>query len=126
MRPTNPIHVKRLMNSAVIAGYDGDGMEVTDKRYKPPKKKAPRVADAGKPVLVVKGFDAAAYAARNEPAKKLSDAEWDELERPFKRQDSLPEVRDETEPEVEHPELTNDIFEMIKRRKEWEESKHKP
>ena len=123
MRPSNPIHVKRLMNSAVIAGYDGDGMEVTDKRYKPPKKKAPRMADAGKPVLVMKGFDAEAHLARQEPPRKSTDEEWAELEAGVMnigKAKSLPEVVDEIDPEVDHTNGEVDIFEAIRRRKEWE------
>ena len=122
MRPSNPIHVKRLMNSAVIAGYDGEGMEVNDKRYKPPKKKAPRMADAGKPVLVIKGFDPEAHLARQEPAKKLTDEEWDEIENSFKKKDSLPEIRDETE-DLDDNNGEIDIFQAIKLRKEWEAKK---
>lgn len=121
MRPRDPIHVKRLMNSAVVAGYDGEGMLEKDKRYKPPKKKAVKTAVDGVPVLIVKGYEP---RREIEPARPISDEEWEELERPFRRSDSLPEVVNEIEPDVDH---TNgpvpDIFEAIRLRKEWEAKK---
>lgn len=121
MRPSNPAHVKRLMNAASVAGYDCEGIG-NDRRYKPPKKKVIRTAKDNEPVLVMKNYEP---PREIEPAKPISDEDWEELERPFRKQDSLPEVVDEIDHNVEHPELTNDIFEMIKRRKEWEEHKQK-
>lgn len=53
MRPKNPAHIKMLMDSAVLAGYDAKGM--ADKRsYKLPPKTPLRYADPDVPVLVIK------------------------------------------------------------------------
>ncbi len=115
MRPKNPLHIKRLMDAAVIAGFDGNGLP-DHKRYVPPQFRLPNYAGED-PVLVIKGFEPA--AARG-AAKPITDSDWDDLERPFRRSEPLPEVLDETSQDVEHPDLTDDIFEMIRRRKEWE------
>ena len=53
LRPTNLDHLKVLIDSAAMAGFDARG--VTDKRsYAPPPKPEPRYADANTPVLVVR------------------------------------------------------------------------
>lgn len=121
MRPIDPVHTKRLRDSAAVAGYDCSGLP-DNGRYVPPRLRKATYAGI-EPVLVMKNYEP---PREIEPAKPISDEDWDELERPFRKQDSLPEVLDATEPEVERPELTNGIFEMIRRRKEWEEQKHKP
>jgi hypothetical protein len=53
LRPKNPTHIKMLLDSAVLAGYDAQGM--ADKRsYKLPPKTPLRYADPDTPVLVIK------------------------------------------------------------------------
>ena len=119
MRPKNPLHIKRLMDSAVIAGFDGSGIQ-EGRKYVPPKFRKPNYSGEA-PVLIVKGYEP---RREIEPARPISVEEWEELERPFRRSDSLPEVVNEIEPDVDH---TNgpvpDIFEAIRLRKEWEAKK---
>lgn len=120
MRPTNPLHIKRLMDSAAIAGFDGNGLP-DHKRYVPPRFRLPNYAGEN-PVLVIKGFEP---TPERGVAKPITDEDWEELERPFKRSEPLPEVLDETTDTVEHSDTTDDIFEMIRRRNEWEAKKAK-
>ena len=119
MRPANPVHIKRLMDAASIAGYEGDGLN-DERRYVPPKHRKPNFAPVDAPVLVMKGF--VPTPATQEPEVKQ---EWDEFESGLfakHKVESLPEVRVEAD-EVDHDGPTNDIFEAIRRRKEWEAKK---
>lgn len=118
MRPKNPAHIKRLMDSALVAGFNCDGLNTS--YYAPPKFRAHTFAGEA-PVLVVKSYTTEPVA----PVQPMTDDDWDELERPFRRSEPLPEVQDETDEEVDHTDLTNDIFEMIRRRNEWQAKKPK-
>ena len=118
MRPKDPLHLKRLMESGNLAGFDCEGIP-DGKKYVPPRFRKPNHAGI-EPVLVMKGFDPETLRRRDEPAKKLTDEEWDEIERGFMKKESLPEVVDEIDPEVDHTNGEVDIFEAIRRRKEWE------
>lgn len=124
MRPVKQFHIKRLMDAASTAGHDCEGLG-ENKRYIPPRLRQPNYAN-DKPVLVIKGHDHSVIERldrRNEPAKKLTDEEWAEIESGFKKK-SLPEVVDEIDHDVEHTSMgTVDIFEAIRRRKEWEQKK---
>ena len=53
MRPKKPIHIKTLLDSAVVAGYDAEG--ITNKRILlTPKRKELPTATEGRPVLRIK------------------------------------------------------------------------
>jgi len=75
MRPKKPIHIKTLMDSASIAGYDAEG--ITNKRIlmTPPRRPIP-VASEDRPVLTIK--------LREEPKPAPKDetpvASWEEIE----------------------------------------------
>lgn len=121
MRPHKYVHIKRLMDSAVIAGYDGEGLG-EDQRYVPPRKRLPNFAPDDQPVLIIKSFEP---PRDDTPAVPMTDEEWEEIENSFRKKAPLPEVRDEIDHEVEHDNTTPalDIFEAIRRRKEWEDKK---
>jgi hypothetical protein len=54
MRPKNPFHIKMLMDSASLAGYDTDGILKT-KGFAVPNRKPIRMAsEDGPPVLTIK------------------------------------------------------------------------
>ena len=120
MRPQNPFHLKRLMESGNVAGFDCEGIPDA-KKYVPPRFRKPNFASGETPVLVMHGLE----TAQDEEASVVTDEEWDEFARPFDKSESLPEVLDETAEDVDHTDLTNDIFEMIRRRKEWESKNQK-
>jgi hypothetical protein len=52
LRPKNPTHIKMLLDSAVLAGYDAKGMP-DSRSYKVPPKAQPKFADPDVPVLVI-------------------------------------------------------------------------
>ena len=120
MRPKNPLHIKRLMDSAAIAGFDGEQLPESNK-YVPPRFRKPNYAGEA-PVLTIKGYDPEAVAKRNEPVRKITDEEWEEIESGFKKKDSLPEITDETE-DLDNNNGEIDIFQAIRLRKEWEAKK---
>jgi hypothetical protein len=76
MRPKQPLHVKTLLDSAVLAGYDAEG--ITNKRVLlTPKRKDIPMASEGKPVLKIK--------LRDEPKPVTQESKdegpsWDEIE----------------------------------------------
>jgi hypothetical protein len=53
MRPKNPFHIKMLMDSASLAGYDTDGI-LKQKGFAIPNKKPIPTATEGKPILTIK------------------------------------------------------------------------
>ena len=122
MRPKNPLHIKRLMDSAAIAGFDGEQIPDSNK-YVPPRFRKPNYAGEA-PVLTIKGFDPASLNKEPEVRKPyvVSDEDWAEIESSFKKKDSLPEIRDETE-DLDDNNGEIDIFQAIKLRKEWEAKK---
>ena len=53
MRPKKPVHIKTLLDSAVVAGYDAEG--ITNKRVLlTPKRKDIPTATEDKPILRIK------------------------------------------------------------------------
>jgi hypothetical protein len=76
MRPKKPIHIKTLLDSAVVAGYDAEG--ITNKRVLlTPPRRTSRFADEDKPVLTIK--------LRDEPKLVTEEVKdegpsWDEIE----------------------------------------------
>jgi hypothetical protein len=54
MRPKKPIHIKTLLDSAVVAGYDAEG--ITNKRVlmTPPRKPVRMASEDGPPILTIK------------------------------------------------------------------------
>jgi len=97
LRPKNQTHIKMLLDSAVLAGYDAKGMS-DSRSYKVPPKAQPKFADPDVPVLVIKPRVAAAPV----------DDDWDmTVLTPKKVPDAL-----EEEPGAE-PE--DDIFSVIRR-----------
>jgi hypothetical protein len=52
MRPKNPYHVKMLMDSASLAGYDTDGI-LKQKGFAIPKRKEIPMATEDRPVLTI-------------------------------------------------------------------------
>ena len=114
MRPVKQLHIKRLMDSAVLVGFDGSGV-TNPQKYIPPRHRKPNYAETDKPVLVMKGLTERREAT---PAKPISDDDWDDLTSGFKAK-PLPEVLNQVE-DVDHDEPADDIFAAIRRRKEWE------
>lgn len=122
LRPKNQTHIKMLLDAAVLAGYDAQGM--ADKRsYKVPPKAQPRFADPDVPVLVM---------LPRPPVERegLADDEldWDEPEGkpeptalevapapaapdPDEDADAMDTVGAEDNPQ-------DDIFDLIRRRRE--------
>lgn len=115
MRPKNPLHLKRLMESGNLAGFDCEGIP-DGKKYVPPRFRKPNMANPDVPVLVMRN---PVQVRQVEPAKPISDEDWDEIERAFAPKKALPEVVDEVEKNVDHNGPTDDIFEAIRRRDEW-------
>lgn len=76
MRPKKPIHIKTLLDSAVVAGYDAEG--ITNKRIlmTPPRRPIP-VASEDRPVLTIKLRE----EPKPEPVKdETPAASWEEIE----------------------------------------------
>jgi len=88
LRPKSQTHIKILLDSAVLAGYDAKGMHDA-RSYKVPPKVQPRYAEEDVPVLVIKPRKA---AVADEP-------EWDEP----------------VAPTAEPEEDPDDIFAVIRR-----------
>lgn len=70
LRPKNPVHIKMLLDSAVLAGYDAQGMSET-RSYKVPVRTPLRYADPDKPLLVIK--------PRPVEPPVMTDDDWDVL-----------------------------------------------
>jgi hypothetical protein len=77
MRPKKPIHIKTLLDSAVVAGYDAEG--ITNKRVlmTPPRKPARMASEDGPPILTIK--------LREEPKLEIPKDDtplesWEEIE----------------------------------------------
>lgn len=77
MRPKNPYHIKILMDSASLAGYDTDGI-LKQKGFAIPNKKPPRMAsEDGPPILTIKLRE----EPKPEPVKDETPvASWEEIE----------------------------------------------
>lgn len=107
LRPKNPMHIKMLLDSAVLAGYNAQGMSAT-RSYKVPEAAMPRYADPDTPVLVI--------TPRAAPVVS-EDEDWE----PFTPE----EVADDGMTEGMVQEITgaedlieDDIFSVIRRRRE--------
>lgn len=97
MRPIKPEHIRILIDSAAMAGFDAKG--VVDKRsYAPPPKPKVRYAEPDQPVLVIK--------RKEEPV--LEESEPDEPEFKF-------EMHSGDMPEDSGAELDS-IFDLIEKR----------
>lgn len=97
MRPIKPEHIRILIDSAAMAGFDAKG--VVDKRsYAPPPKPKVRYAEPDQPVLVIK--------RKEEPV--LEESEPDEPEFKF-------EMHSGDMPEDSGKELDS-IFDLIEKR----------
>ena len=77
MRPKKPIHIKTLLDSAVVAGYDAEG--ITNKRVlmTPPRKPVRMASEDGPPILTIK--------LREEPKPEVPKDDtplesWEEIE----------------------------------------------
>lgn len=119
MRPKNPTHIKMLLDSAVLAGYDAQGM--ADKRsYKMPPKAQPRFADPDVPVLVIK--------PRPVVPPTVTDEDWDVLAPGVEKVTvTVPDEEDADDGVTEgmanditgaEDVLQDDIFDLIRRRRE--------
>ena len=76
MRPKNPHHIKLLMDSASLAGYDTDGI-LKYKGFAIPKPKAVPVASEDKPIFKLKLRD----EPKPEPVKEEAELEsWESIE----------------------------------------------
>lgn len=104
LRPKNPMHIKMLLDSAVLAGYNAQGMSAT-RSYKVPEAALPRYADPDTPVLVI--------TPRAAPAA-TEDEDW-ELPTPTPAPDMT--VPPEEPEALEEPD-EDDIFAVIRRRRE--------
>lgn len=77
MRPKNPFHIKILMDSASLAGYDTDGILKTKGFAIPKKKEIPMAKEDGPPVLTIKLRE----EPKPEPVKdETPAASWEEIE----------------------------------------------
>jgi hypothetical protein len=76
MRPKSPYHIKILMDSASLAGYDTDGI-LKQKGFAIPNKKPPRMADEnGPPILTIKLRE----EPKPEPVDDTPAPTWEEIE----------------------------------------------
>ena len=75
MRPKNPYHVKMLMDSASLAGYDTDGI-LKQKGFAIPKRKEIPMATEDRPVLTIKLRE----EPKPEPKEETAVASWEEIE----------------------------------------------
>ena len=75
MRPKNPYHIKMLMDSASLAGYDTDGI-LKQKGFAIPKRKEIPMATEDRPVLTIKLRE----EPKPEPREETPVASWDEIE----------------------------------------------
>jgi hypothetical protein len=102
MRPSDPAHLKILMDSAVLAGFDAKGI-INKRSYAPVPKPEPRYADPKKPVLVVRG--------KAKPASSPGGGSLDDIE------ESLGKTRDSRDfpPTQDQRDLDN-IFSLIHQR----------
>lgn len=75
MRPKKPVHIKTLLDSAVVAGYDAEG--ITNKRIlmTPPRRPIP-IASEDRPVLTIKLRE----EPKPEPKEETPVASWEEIE----------------------------------------------
>ena len=102
MRPLDPVHVKVLMDSAVLAGFDAKGI-VNKRSYAPFPKPEPRYADPKKPVLVVRG--------KAKPASGSGGGSLDDIE------ESLGKTRDPRDfPPTQDQRDLDSIFSLIQHR----------
>jgi len=102
MRPLDPVHVKVLMDSAVLAGFDAKGI-VNKRSYAPFPKPEPRYADPKKPVLVVRG--------KAKPASGPGGGSLDDIE------ESLGKTRDPRDfPPTQDQRDLDSIFSLIQHR----------
>lgn len=77
MRPKNPFHIKILMDSASLAGYDTDGILKTKGFAIPKKKEIPMAKEDGPPVLTIKLRE----EPKPDPVKdETPAASWEEIE----------------------------------------------
>lgn len=76
LRPTNPHHIRVLMDSAALAGFDAKGIH--DRRsYRVAQAAAPRYAEPDKPVLVLKKKPT---PLEQEEAKHYADPPQEEID----------------------------------------------
>lgn len=76
MRPKKPIHIKTLLDSAVVAGYDAEG--ITNKRVLlTPPRKPPNVAREDRPVLTIKLRD---EPKPEQPKDETPLESWEDIE----------------------------------------------
>jgi len=88
MRPIDPAHIKILMDSAVMAGFDAKGI-VNKRSYAPIPKPEPRYADPKKAVLVVQ--------SKAKPASSPTGGALDDIEEDLgktRRKDDPPASQD--------------------------------
>ena len=76
MRPKNPFHIKILMDSASLAGYDTDGLLKAKGFAIPKKKEIPMAKEDGPPVLTIKLRE----EPKPEPEEETPVASWEEIE----------------------------------------------
>lgn len=102
LRPIDPVHVKVLMDSAVMAGFDAKGI-VNKRSYAPIPKPQPLYADPQKPVLVVK--------SKVKPASDPDSGSLDDIEETLGRT----RRRNEPPPTPDQVDLDS-IFGLIRQR----------